>query len=208
MYDLRKKRISAWKIENKTLSRRDTSIAIKEWWLDESYYKYLIEIDINSSDISAALQLAEEYNLLISDEQFDRYLGKNERLRKADEERKLREKQERESQAIEMMKDVSAWKISCYINYIQDQKYVLIRDKKDWLKVASKNLQYHSDIVSDIHANNKNVIWWWRISINEEQKIVKIYSRSWDFGNVESEYNEILKTILKIQYSDHEIIIE
>lgn len=208
LYDLRKKRISAWKIENKTLDRRNASRAIEEWWLDESYYKYLIEIDINRCDISEALQLAEKYNLLISDEQFDRYLWKDERLRKADEERKLREKKERESQATEMMKDVLASKISCDINYTQDQKYILVRDKQDWLKLASKNLEWHRDIVADIHANNKDVVWWWRISIDEEQKTVKIYGRSWDFGKVESEYNEILKIIVKTQYSDYEIIIE
>jgi len=76
LYDLRKKKIISWKLENKKLDCRDAWRAIEEWWLDKSYYKYLIDIDISKWDIANALQLAEKYDLLISDEQFESYMEK------------------------------------------------------------------------------------------------------------------------------------
>lgn len=208
LYDIRKDKIVSRKLENKKLDYRDAKRSIEELKLDKSYYKYVVDILMTKWDLKEALELAQKNNLLISQEQFDWYLSRDERLRKADEERKLREKKERESQATEMMKDVLASKISCDINYTQDQKYVLIRDKQDWLKLASKNLEWHRDIVSDIHANKKDVVWGGRLLIDDQQKTVKIYGRSGDFGKVESEYNEVLKTIIKIQYTDYEITIE
>lgn len=208
LYDLWEKKIIAWELENGKLDARDASTAIQEWWLDTSYYKYVIDISITQWNLQEALQLAEQHDVVISQEQFDRYLWRDERLRKADEERKLREHQKREKLATEMMKYLSEWKSSCDIDYTQDQKYVLLRNKQDWLKFASKNLEWHRDIVFDAQADKKDVVWWWRLAVNEQQKVVRIYGQSWDFGKVASEFNEILKAIIKIQYPDYIIHIE
>lgn len=208
LYDLRKKKIISWKLENQKLDYRDAWRAIEEWWLDKSYYKYVIDLRITRWDIADALWLAEKYDLLISDEQFDRYLWRDERLREADEERKLREKKEREKKAVEMMKFVSEWKISCNINYEKDQKYILIWNREKWLIFASHNLERHKNIVSHIWEDPKHVVWWGRITIDEQQKILKIYWSSGDFWKVAEEYNEILINIVSPQYPEYKIIIE
>lgn len=208
LYDLWEKKIITWKLEHQKFDAWDASQAIEEWWLDTSYYKYVVDINITQWNLQEALQLAEKYDVVISQEQFDSYLLRNEKLRKDYEEKKLREHQTREKLATEMMKYLSEWKSSCDIDYTQDQKYVLLRNKQDWLKFASKNLEWHRDIVFDAQADKKDVVWWWRLAINEQQKVVRIYGQSWDFGKVASEFNEILKAIIKIKYPDYIIHIE
>jgi hypothetical protein len=105
---------------------------------------------MNHGRFTDALKMAEEHDIIISDEEFDRYLGRNERLRQADEERKQREHEEREKKAIEMMKVVLEGKISCDIEYKKDQKYVLIRSQETGLQIASHDLERHRNIVAKV----------------------------------------------------------
>ena len=112
-------------------------------------------------------------------------------------------------QAVQFMKIIDDWKTKTVIDYTKPwQKYVLLTDKNWNIVFASKHLERHRDIVSHIWAEKNSVIWWWRIAIDDQEKIFKIYGHSWDFWKVPSEFNQIFISIIGKQYPDYKIIVE
>lgn len=208
LYSIWKKKLTIKQLENNMLDRYDAKEAIKACKLNKSYYSFVIQSEIDDGNIKEAVELAEKYDLLITEEQFQWYLDQNEQLKKADEEKKIQEKKAREAQAIEMMKVVLDGKIACDINYIEDQKYVLIRNPETGLQIASHNLEWHKDIVAHVYADKKHVVGWGRIVIDTVNKRLKFYGESWDFGKIAEEYNEVMKHIIKVQYPEFIIQIQ
>lgn len=200
LHDIREVRLFQKKLEKKMLSFYRATEGIKELWLDSSYYTYVIDIWLDTGNLIQVFGWADKNDVLISDEQFDRYLWKNERLREAAEERMKKEKEAREAKAIEMMKMVLDEKISCDIDYQKDQKYILVMHPEQGLKIASYDLEWHKDIASRIGIDGKYVVGWGRMIVDEEQKIVKLYGSSGSFWTVHEEYHEATRHVLSSKY--------
>lgn len=115
----------------------------------------------------------------------------------------------REKKSEEMMSIIQSWKIKFMIDYTKPwQKYVLLINPDGKLIFASKNLERHKDIVSNIWEEKTSVLWWWRIEINDQEKIFKIYDLSGDFWKIWEEANIAIILLVNSQYPDYKVIIQ
>lgn len=109
----------------------------------------------------------------------------------------------------EMMSIIQSWKTKFIVDYtIPWQKYVLLINPSWTLIFASKHLEWHKNIVSNIWEEKTSVLGWWRIEINEKEKIFKIYDRSGDFWKIWEEANKALTLLINSQYTDYQVIIK
>jgi hypothetical protein len=108
-----------------------------------------------------------------------------------------------------MMSIIQSWKTKLIIDYTKPwQKYVLLINPSWTLIFASKHLEWHKNIVSNIWEEKTSVLWWWRIEINEQEKIFKIYDRSGDFWKIWEEANKAMTLLINSEYPDYEVIIK
>lgn len=115
----------------------------------------------------------------------------------------------REKKSEEMMTLIQDSKIRFIIDYTKPwQKYVLLINPSGELIFASKNLERHKNIVTNIWEEKTSVLGWGRIDINQEERIIKIYDRSGDFGKIWEEANKAMTLLINSEYSDYEVIIK
>lgn len=113
----------------------------------------------------------------------------------------------RQERAADMMKCVLDDEMICDINYVQDQKYIFVRDQYG-LKIVSHNMEYHKDIAEYIGAKKNQIHGGWRIAIDETAKTIKLYGESAEFKKVPEEYHEIILRMLKTQYPEYSVQIQ
>lgn len=118
-------------------------------------------------------------------------------------------REECKQNAIGMMECILRWDISCDIVYAKDQKYILTWDIQNGVRIISYDMEYHNDIAKYAKVPKNEVYGWWRIQIDQKDRVVKLYGEStWFHGKIAKEYHDILVHVIKTKYPEYTIQIQ
>lgn len=90
------------------------------------------------------------------------------------------------------------------VNYGKEgQKYIFAVDPRDKkLMFITDDLPHHNNIRRK-YVPNWFCLWWWRVTINDEVKVIQLYWNSKVYGGVSREEKEVMVNLLKRTYPDY-----
>lgn len=127
-------------------------------------------------------------------------------LLRADDDRIKRLKEEEERFIKSVKENREKWEVVFDFTK-QEQKFVLSVDREKWcLRFLTENLPYHSNIHSK-YVKDGRCVWWWRVMMNEEKKIIHLYWASESYWCVSGDYAESMKKMLEKNFPNYKILI-
>lgn len=94
------------------------------------------------------------------------------------------------------------------VNYLNaNQKYVLGIDSHNKLVFVTDNLSHHINIKHK-YISDWFCLWWWRVIIDGENKVISLYWRSKVYGNVSGDQRDAMVKMLKNVYPDYTVLLK